>query len=249
MKDSKFIELLNLYLDQQIEPAEAALLEEEIARHPARRQTYQQYCRMHRACTLMFEQAQPESDVGEKAAMTVAAAEEKIRAFPAPSRSYGWVGYAAGLAAAACVALVLVQRRPAEPAAAPAPAREVIVQITPKPLAPVVPVAAARASGLAAVPVNYQAAGQLTHAARRPSTMLPVAADQQPSLEWMRQVQFTPLASVSATPLLFDQQDSAPETQQVFSSRLPVRSSATSASPKLDLMNLNAEKAAWQFER
>ena len=62
MKDSKFIELLNLYLDQQIEPAEAALLEEEIARHPARRQTYQQYCRMHRACTLMFEQAQPESE-------------------------------------------------------------------------------------------------------------------------------------------------------------------------------------------
>ena len=74
MKDSKFIELLNLYLDQQIEPAEAALLEEEIARNPARRQTYQQYCRMHRACTLMFEQSRPTSDVGEKVAMTAAAA-------------------------------------------------------------------------------------------------------------------------------------------------------------------------------
>jgi hypothetical protein len=240
MKDSKFIELLNLYLDQQIEPADAALLEDEIARNPARRQTYQQYCRMHRACTLMFEQSRPTSDVGVKVAMTAAAAEEKIRAVPAPSRRYAWVGYATGLAAAACVALVLVQRRPAAPAAAPAPAREEVVQITPKPVAP-------RTSGLAAVPVNYQAAGQLAHAARRPSGVLPTTVDQ-PSLDWMRQVQFTPLTNVSATPLLFDQTNSAPETQQVFSSRLPVRS-ATSASPKLDLMNLNAEKAAWQFER
>lgn len=243
MKDSKFIELLNLYLDQQIEPAEAALLEDEIARNPARRQTYQQYCRMHRACTLMFEQSRPTSDVGEKVALAAAVAEDKIRAFPAPSRGYGWIGYATGLAAAACVALVVVQRRPAAPAAAPAPAQEVIVQITPKPLP-------ARTSGLAAVPVNYQAAGQLAHTARRPSPILPVAADQpQPSLEWMRQVQFTPLANVSATPLLFDRQEAAPDEPQMFSSRLPVRSTATLASPKLELMNLNAEKAAWQFER
>jgi hypothetical protein len=239
MKDSKFIELLNLYLDQQIEPADAASLEEEIARNPARRQTYQQYCRMHRACTLMFEQSRPTSDVGVKVAMTASAAEEKIRAFPAPSRSHAWIGYAAGLAAAACVALVLVQRRPAAPAAAPASAPEEIVQITPKPVAP-------RISGLAAVPVNYQAAGQLAHAARRPSPVLP--AVDQPSLDWMRQVQFTPLTNVSATPLLFGQAETAPEAPQVFSSRLPVRST-TATSPKLDLMNLNAEKAAWQFER
>lgn len=242
MKDSKFIELLNLYLDQQIEPADAALLEEEIARNPARRQTYQQYCRMHRACTLMFEQSRPESDIGEKVAMTAAAAEEKINAFPVPSRSYAWVGYATGLAAAACLALVLVQRRPAAPAAAPAPAREVVVQITPKPMP------ARTSSGLAAVPVNYQAAGQLTHAARRPSPIVPAVADQQPSLEWMHQVQFTPLANVSATPLLFDRQDSAPEQQPVFSSQLPARS-GTTISPKLDLMDLNVEKAAWQFQR
>lgn len=244
MKDSKFIELLNLYLDQQIEPAEAALLEEEIARNPARRQTYQQYCRMHRACTLMFEQSRPTSDVGEKVAMTAAAAEEKIRAFPAPSRSYGWIGYATGLAAAACVAFVVMQRRPVAPApaAAPTSAQEVVVQITPKPMP-------ARTSGLAAVPVNYQAAGQLAHAARRPSPVLPAVADQQPSLEWMRQVQFTPLANVSASPLLFDRQDAAPEEQPVFSSRLSVRGGTLSPSPKLELMDLNAEKAAWQFQR
>ena len=55
MKESRFIELINLYIDRQIGPEEAAELESEIARSPAHRRTYLQYCRMHRACTLLFE--------------------------------------------------------------------------------------------------------------------------------------------------------------------------------------------------
>ena len=50
MKESKFIELLNLYIDQQISPEDAALLEEAILQNPRRRQIYRQYCRMHKDC-------------------------------------------------------------------------------------------------------------------------------------------------------------------------------------------------------
>ncbi len=87
MKDSKFIELLNLYVDQQIEPADAALLEEEILRNPARRRTYQQYCRMHRGCAMLQEQSRPQAGVGEKFTAAVAAADEKVVDFPRPART------------------------------------------------------------------------------------------------------------------------------------------------------------------
>ena len=56
MKESKFIELLNLYIDHQISQEDAALLEEQILQNPARRQTYNQYCRMQRACTVVLDQ-------------------------------------------------------------------------------------------------------------------------------------------------------------------------------------------------
>lgn len=233
MKDTKFIELLNLYLDQQIEPADAAMLEEEIARNPARRTTYQQYCRMHRACTMMFEQSHPSSEVGVKVAMTAAAAEEKIMAFPTSRRNHAWVGYGMGLAAAACVAFVFVQRS-LNPQTAPT-APDVIVQIAPAP-------AVARPDGLI-VPVDYQPTAQFARSARKVAP----AIEGQPSLEWMRQVQFTPMMQVSATEMTFDQQSTAPADQGVFHSRLPIESTAASA--KMELMNGGVEKAAWQFQK
>lgn len=106
MKESRFIELLNLYIDQQIPPGEAAMLEEEILNNPRRRRTYQQYCRMHRACTQVFENIRaraerPAADM-EKVAGCVVDFE------PRSSRSM-WQYYAAGMAVAACVALVAVQ--------------------------------------------------------------------------------------------------------------------------------------------
>ena len=50
MKDSEFLELLNLYLDHEITPADAARLEAEVRADPERRRTYLQYCRMQKAC-------------------------------------------------------------------------------------------------------------------------------------------------------------------------------------------------------
>ncbi|HTX65172.1 MAG TPA: hypothetical protein VMD31_05335 [Opitutaceae bacterium] len=127
MKESKFIELLNLYIDQQISPDEAALLEAEILRHPQRRRTYREYCQLHRACTLVFEDAKDRAEAG------------RVIEF-APRRRVAWGYWAAGLAAAACVALVTVQGvRRAAPAAS-APPAAVAVAPAPRAAAPLVAV-------------------------------------------------------------------------------------------------------------
>ena len=55
MKDNRFIELLNLYVDRQISPAETAELEAEIQSSPRRQKIYREYCQMHRATKLVYE--------------------------------------------------------------------------------------------------------------------------------------------------------------------------------------------------
>jgi hypothetical protein len=121
VKESKFIELLNLYIDQQISPEDAALMEEEILHDPQRRRTYRQYCQMHRACTLVFADAPVQAGAGEEETARIAG--QVIELAPRPRR-FGWGYYAAGLAAAACVALVAVRvfRGPSAPSAQIKPA-------------------------------------------------------------------------------------------------------------------------------
>lgn len=128
MKDSKFIELLNLYVDHQISASDAAVLEAEIQKNPERRRVYRQYCQMQKACSLLAENFLTEAPVGNK----VIAAE-------APRRRFVPFGYAIGaLAAAACVAFVAVQRigvnQPAEQVTQVAAADSIpvaIAQVTP----------------------------------------------------------------------------------------------------------------------
>lgn len=106
MKESKFIELLNLYIDQQISPEDAVLLEEEILNNPRHRRIYHQYCKMHRACTLIMENISARAD---QATTGVEEAASRVVDFGLRPRRSAWGYYAAGLAAAACVALVAVQ--------------------------------------------------------------------------------------------------------------------------------------------
>jgi hypothetical protein len=106
VKESKFIELLNLYIDQQISPEETGLLEEDIQHNARHRRIYHQYCQMHRACTLVLE------DLGTRAEPAATGAEQltgRIVAFEPRARRWGWGYTVAALAAAACVALVAVQ--------------------------------------------------------------------------------------------------------------------------------------------
>ncbi len=132
MKESRFIELLNLYIDQQITPEDAAQLEEDILANPRHRRTYQQYCRMHRACTLVFANAH----AGQTAGGDHRRAGGVVPFEPAGRRS-AWKYYAAGLAAAACLAFVGAQvfLRPAR--VAPGDSLAVVPAASPAPLQPV----------------------------------------------------------------------------------------------------------------
>jgi hypothetical protein len=110
MKDNRFIDLVNLYVDRQITAAETAELEAEIQSNPRHRAIYRQYCQMHHATTLVYESFRAGAPAQE------AAAEGTIARFERDRRTH-WGYYAGGLAAAACLALVFVQlntRRTAE---------------------------------------------------------------------------------------------------------------------------------------
>ena len=98
MKQNKFIELLNLYLDHEISLEDAARLEEEIQRSPERRKMYHEYCQMQKGCSLLAEGF---SDVDQT---------EPVFALESSRQQRGFSGWYAGVGAlaAACVAVVVV---------------------------------------------------------------------------------------------------------------------------------------------
>lgn len=103
MKDHRFIELVNLYIDRQMSPAEATELEAELQANPRRRQVYQQYCRMHRATQLVYESFRQEA--GREAPQAGTKGGSLVRLEGARRRRGRWLYAAAGVAAAACVGL------------------------------------------------------------------------------------------------------------------------------------------------
>ena len=112
MNDRRFIELLNLYLDHQIDSDEAAELESEVMRSPARRRTYDQYCRLQRGCGLLGERERSAAPASMAFARSLRDAERKIAA---PRRESSWwspvyVGAFTASAMAACVAVIVVVR-------------------------------------------------------------------------------------------------------------------------------------------
>lgn len=116
MKENRFIELINLYVDRQISPAETAELEAEIQTSPRHRKIYQQYCHMHRATKLVYEtfRANAEQPVGDGSRSGGSVAQfEHSRQRTQRTR---WLYSAAGLAAAACFAVVLVRTGSVVPA-------------------------------------------------------------------------------------------------------------------------------------
>jgi hypothetical protein len=205
MKDSEFIELLNLYLDHEISPAKAALLEAEVTRDPARRQLYRQYCQMQKACVVLagrFEGAEAGPRVNLLAASPV-------------RRSRAGLWATGFVAAAACAAFALLPRlHPAGTPAAAAPASAAVAQSAPVEVRPAAPAFN-----------NFQPVFTVHAPMAAPATQL----------AWIQQVQMSPIAPLSATPLFL------------------------AAKPGLDLENRSdaerspgagpEEKAAFQFQR
>ncbi len=115
MRHTRFIELLNLYVDQEITVDQAGELEAEILRNPKRRHTYNQYCKLQRACVSLFESENAQAPVPHlgKLMQAVEAVDAKVEAFPneksfsdPQSSPVWWQRMAVGGAVAASFVLV-----------------------------------------------------------------------------------------------------------------------------------------------
>jgi hypothetical protein len=230
MKESKFIELLNLYIDQEITPPEAALLEEEIQHSPERRRVYQQYCRMHRASTLVVDSFRSSHvPAGSKLAAAAQAVDEKVVEFPAlPSQQpRRWI-YASGLvAAAACATFVFLHRPSANNTqmvggtpVAQSPAAPAKVETTPAPI-PVAPVAFV--SDVPATPRHeFQTALKFTNLAQPERDAATLTANRTAALEWIQNVQFVPVRLDSPGEIVFVSQPTLRPDPRVIHGPRPV---------------------------
>jgi hypothetical protein len=106
MKDQRFIELLNLYIDRQISATETAELEAEIQENPKRQAVYRQYCKIHSATKLVY--ASFRANATEQPVLP-SDRTGVVELFEAKRRKNHFAYYAGGLAAAACLAIVFVR--------------------------------------------------------------------------------------------------------------------------------------------
>ncbi len=113
MKESEFIELLNLYLDHEISAADATRLEAEVQGNPARRKLYQEYCRIQKACLVLATDFRTETTEGAISADAKVLEFKPLLANQTTSRrntKFGYYAAGAFVAIAACVAVVFVNR-------------------------------------------------------------------------------------------------------------------------------------------
>ena len=213
MNDSEFLELLNLYLDHEISAADAARLEAAVQKDPARHRTYLEYCRMQKACTILAKDFVDQS------------ADKKIVAFE-PSRSSWGPGLlaAGGLAAAACVALVLANRTPNATNVAPVSSGQQVVVAQPataKPAEMAAPVPTVVSEKLPASAIAHAvtvparradvrpifASAPLTQTVANSDAAALIAAAQQnvqAQFEWMKAVQLAPMQALPQDDLRLD---------------------------------------------
>jgi hypothetical protein len=248
MNERRFIELLNLYIDDQISPSEAAELESAVLAEPARRQTYEQYCRLHRACSLLGEKERALAPAHVAFARSLREAERKIAA---PRRPF-WQTLAVHPAfgatlAAACVAVVfVVNRQPAglSEGLADEAGAETVASVVERPTVTVAsrtiaqaPVATAPVTHGVPAKFEYQPAFAATGlGVVRNAREAEIAANDKEALEWMQRVEALPIASrVLADDSAFDSAPTLHQDNRVFRSRSGIQG--------------NAEFAAFQFQR
>ncbi len=228
MKDAKFTELLNLYLDHEISPADAALLETEIQRDPARRRLYRQYCQMQKACTVLAEDFRTEApEAGSVAQFPVRGRNTAARAI-----------YAVGaIAAAACVAFVVMNRQPAgtmntgaQLAASPSVATQTQLAQTEPSARPMLTMPAAeRRSGELQTVFTTQALAQLNQI---PVNDALAAEANRLRYEWMNQVQLSPV-----------------QLEQAFFETMPANAADGRAFGSKRPFDAQVEMTAYRFQR
>ncbi len=229
MKESRFIELLNLYVDHQLSADEVPELEAEIANNSARRNTYQQYCRIQKACTVLFEQERTQAPTSATLAASLRDADRKIVAFPDQRfrrRSYYPVGL---LTAAACVAFVVVRfSLPQEGTARPSGGLSIVsqessetVQSVVLPLeTPAATIPNERASfySVFATPRGEREVADVTNDRFTSNDSLTPTV----SYAWMRQVNLEPVQTLSPSSLTLQTTALGSSEVRVLRSRKPV---------------------------
>jgi hypothetical protein len=232
MKDNRFIELLNLYIDRQITAEETAELESEIQSSPKRQAVYRQYCQIHTATKQVYASfrasstEQPSVESGRSGV---------IELFESRRRRANSSYYAAGLAAAACLALVFMRYNQSTHDSAPilASKPQPVVQIAAKTAPEPVAVSVESAPGLVSLR-NTIAAPAPDYAA-----MLTLLREQDEERAFSSERVY-----VNATPSLFgdevfqSKRVLGPQEQRVFRSR---QTPAAGQS--------QAEFSAFQFQR
>ena len=190
MKESKFIELLNLYVDHHITAEDAALLEAEVRTNPDHRRVYREYCQMQKACTQLGDAFRSDSPAPALPSKTIDFN---------PRRRLAVATYAAGFAAvAACVAVTFVMRaRFARADAQSAPLVQVVAAAPGH-------VAVARDS--AARPALQPAFGPRSLNLREQNAEVSEAtlAEQVAIADWINDVRFSSMNGVSPDDLRFD---------------------------------------------
>jgi hypothetical protein len=210
MNDTQFIELLNLYLDHEISPSDAARLEAEVQRNAARYRVYREYCQMHKACALLSLDS---------------AAEVPATTTFTPQRSTWANPFAIGglMAAAACAAFVFVNRAPTTAApnqssvvagTAPAAATPAVVAVSSESarnLPQMVTVSVSpRRSEFQTTPV--------IHTLRLMNTDLTADRVQDVRLNWIETLQLTSMPQVPADALRFEMKTAPKNNPRGFES-------------------------------
>lgn len=212
MKDSEFIELLNLYLDHEISAADAARLESEVSSNPERHRVYQDYCRMQKACRMLAQDFVTES----------APARAEVIPFSATVRPRR-VGYyvAGGLAAAAaCVTLIFVNGE-----STGAPAKPGSAVVAKQPVAPTTRTIGRTVSVPApedrAVLVNALALGGVSNTDGTKTSPL-FLRDDAPQFDWIRTLEVVPMQHVRTEQFQFTAETTArPQTDAPDRGPLP----------------------------
>ena len=222
MKDNRFIELVNLYIDRQITAAETAELEAEMQGNPRRRAIYRQYCQLHSATKRVYDSFRANATDPQA---TASVGRASITRFDSRPRSR-WVHMAGGLIAAACLTLVFVRY-----SSNSKPAVEPIAHVEPMPAVQTV----------SATPAVTTTATSLINL-RHNSTTTPGYSELLATLRAEEQKSFINAdLPASRLPSLFD--DGVFETRPVFplNGQRTFRSKHTPAQP--------AEFTAFQFQR
>jgi hypothetical protein len=243
VNDTRFIELLNLYLDHQLAPEEASELESEVMRNPARRRTYDQYCRLQRGCSLLGERERSTAPASQAFARSLRDVERKIAAPRRSSWKPAYAGLFAASAMAACVTIILVvNRSPSVSTDTTAP--DMVASLTPQPESPAAAqsvisgaahsVPAPVAGGATSFELHPVLAASGFNVARNAREAEIAAADPE-ALEWMKRVEQLPIQRIVVDDQTFESRATLHQDNRVFRSRHGMQGTA--------------EFTAFQFQR